>query len=1561
MARKISQYKTVNEVEDTSTYIPIITGFQPANKKITVEKLLEPVYDTINQVSEDLSAKATISEVAAKTTNVLGHLTYNSVAPTPERNGKYIFINSGKCLWLTGTPTVELNDEVIVTYNSENDSYSYTHIPIDSVYATNQDISDIQEKLDKKIDGAYAQDGLLYLTIDGMPIGTGITVGTSSGGGGGTSLTDVTIRAISGTTLSVAYVDGGQTQANIYYTFLSTYKGETGDTGNGTATYYVKGLPVFVDNNLEQGESCSFNIGPYLSSGENRVSVTITDSIGTWKTLSYTINAVSLSISSPFDATKRYDGQVSFRYTPIGSAGLLKTVYFLIDGIQIATAQTTYSGIQYTQTLPQQLHGAHTLDVYMESFVGGVTIASNRLHYDVIWIDLEDNTPIVASSFTPKTVTQYETINIPYIVYNNTSSVSNVTYSVNGNVIRTLTGVTRDTQTFSYRTTTSGDTTLAISCSGVTKSFTIPVAGSLVTSQPYSHDVDLYLASAGRNNNEENRNIWEYQGEDNTYIATLENFVYGTTDGWLLDSNGNTVLRVAGDARVNIPFKIFDKDFKEFGKTIEIEFATKNIVNYDSIVIDCMSGDKGIQIKTQSAILKSEQSSISTKFKEDERVRISFVVESDSENLLMYGYVNGIMSSAVLYNETDNFRQASPVNLTIGSSGCTTDIYCIRIYDTDLRPNQVLNNYIYDMDNIDNKVHLFKTNQLFDDYGNIEYDKVLQLLPCMILTGPLPTYKGDKKSIRIDYENAQDPTFSFIAYCKEGKTDIDVQGTSSQYYPRKNYKLSLKNADLYQNGSSTPLSKSKYKLRSNSVGAPTYTIKADFAEASGTHNTGLAVLADEMLKGMGRSYLTPPQKKQYDAVSGTSTQKINNVNIRTTVDGFPIAVFTRDAVGGELTFLGKYNFNIDKGSTDVYGFTDEEIDESWEFLNNTSPRVKFRISEWTNTYFDTESQETKYEWQQDFEARYPDLDTPFNDYTNLKILFDWIVSTDPTTATNTVFDTIRTFHEIDPISGNLITYSSDSASYRLAKFKNEVHEHFNVENLVSYYLITEIFGMVDQRAKNMFLTSWGNEGSGEYKWYFILYDNDTALGINNEGVNIFDYSIEYHDHVDKNNSSSAYVWNGESSLLWYQVEQAFPSMLQEMYHSMRSSGVISYDIALNTFNTRQSDKWSESIYNEDSRYKYIEPYTIGFWDGESQSFKKVSTYLYALQGSRNEHRKWWLYNRFKYLDSKYTAGDYESDFATMRIYTPSGSTVEAVMPNPDFRVKPIANQYCKVKYGAATGSYSATQRGWAEEYSYLDAPVPEGTIFNDTETIIYGISRLKDIGDLSNKYPGTVDLSKATRLEKLIVGSPLAGYDNPNLGGSKEEGKNQTFSVGSSQLLRLVDIRNCSGLVDPLDVSKCLNIEEIYAKGSSITSVALPNGGYLKTLQLPSTIASLTIKNQPFLNTGFTIESYTKIKTLRIENTPGIDVLNIVEQCYNNGTTVLDTVRLIGVNGTTNNPLPLLYIAQHCSGLSETGADLPNQPVINGYVTITTSMTETDQNTLRNKFGNDFHLTVSVG
>ena len=108
----------------------------------------------------------------------------------------------------------------------------------------------------------------------------------------------------------------------------------------------------------------------------------------------------------------------------------------------------------------------------------------------------------------------------------------------------------------------------------------------------------------------------------------------------------------------------------------------------------------------------------------------------------------------------------------------------------------LLDNYIADMDNVDLKLDLFTRNQLFDTYGEIVYSKVLDQIPCMTIIGDLPQYKGNKKNVNIVYEDLQTPTNSFTVTPKTGKTNIDVQGTSSQYYPRKNYKLSFDKGTL---------------------------------------------------------------------------------------------------------------------------------------------------------------------------------------------------------------------------------------------------------------------------------------------------------------------------------------------------------------------------------------------------------------------------------------------------------------------------------------------------------------------------------------------------------------------------------------------------------------------------------------------------------------------------------------------------------------------------------------------------------------------------------------------
>ena len=153
------------------------------------------------------------------------------------------------------------------------------------------------------------------------------------------------------------------------------------------------------------------------------------------------------------------------------------------------------------------------------------------------------------------------------------------------------------------------------------------------------------------------------------------------------------------------------------------------------------------------------------------------------------------------------------------------------------------------------------------------------------------------------------------------------------------------------------------------------------------------------------------------------------------------------------------------------------------------------------------------------------------------------------------------------------------------------------------------------------------------KIVWLPYDFDTAIGINNEGALVFDYSLEDTDHL----AGGADVYNGQDSVLWNNLRDAFPDELMEMYRSLRSSGKLSYAAVEKMFEEHQG-KWPEAIFNEDAFFKYIAPLVD---DG-------TASYLAMAQGSKAEQRKWWMYNRFRYMDSKYNAGDAQSDVIQLR-------------------------------------------------------------------------------------------------------------------------------------------------------------------------------------------------------------------------------------------------------------------------------------------------------------------------
>ena len=397
------------------------------------------------------------------------------------------------------------------------------------------------------------------------------------------------------------------------------------------------------------------------------------------------------------------------------------------------------------------------------------------------------------------------------------------------------------------------------------------------------------------------------------------------------------------------------------------------------------------------------------------------------------------------------------------------------------------------------------------------------------------------------------------------------------------------------------------------------------------------------------------------------------------------------------------------------------------------------------------------------------------------------------------------------------------------------------------------------------------------KIVFLPYDMDTAIGINNEGALVFSYNLEDIDQT----AGGADVFNGQQSVLWKNMRAAFFDEMKAMYQTLRSTGALSYEKVEQMFEEHQG-KWPEAIFNEDAWFKYLAPLVE----------KGNASYLSMLQGSKAEQRKWWLYNRFRYIDSKYNAGDSLSDVITVRGYAKADITVE-----------PYADVYASIKYG----SYLVQARSARNTQTTLPCPLDN---VNDTEIYIYSASQLASVGDLSGLMVGYADFSKAVKLQSLKIGDASASYSNGNL---------TELYLGNNELLRTIDVRNCPLLSQAVDISGCRNIEHIYFDGTAITGLDLPKGGIIKTLHLPGTLTNLSVIGHSGI-ADFVLPSVENLSTCRLEHVgDGINTKAVV-----NSLPAGCRVRMIGFDWTVASETELTSLKAKLDtmrGLNENGGN----------------------------------------
>lgn len=337
----------------------------------------------------------------------------------------------------------------------------------------------------------------------------------------------------------------------------------------------------------------------------------------------------------------------------------------------------------------------------------------------------------------------------------------------------------------------------------------------------------------------------------------------------------------------------------------------EKVINIDAAICSFYDGTssltgRGFCVGPQDAFFTSGLNTVNVDYVEDKMIHLALVYSYS--NKLLSIYINGILTG-VVRNTIDGTGGSFTINqntIKFNSNSCDFNLYKMRIYNTNLPINYIDLNLAADQKDIDiyDQTNLAKWNSNLNEY-QFDYEAMLEynnthpdneLMPYVVWTTTgldektnlLPYSKANVIKANMEFHNvALDRAYmtgKLSDYAaKDGLTDetcqelygmsaveyyylhhcpswhgenveMKVQGTSSEFYPRRNYKVKTKLADadgekkyvhMYMNeGPFTGKEKQLdwFYFDNYTVGTTKFTMKIDFMESSGSYNVGFANL-----------------------------------------------------------------------------------------------------------------------------------------------------------------------------------------------------------------------------------------------------------------------------------------------------------------------------------------------------------------------------------------------------------------------------------------------------------------------------------------------------------------------------------------------------------------------------------------------------------------------------------------------------------------------------------------------------------------------------------------------
>ena len=1013
----------------------------------------------------------------------------------------------------------------------EPDEYSLYHLSFDDL--EDEDITP------KEGDLVLNTDGIFYrvqevLTDERTMACTIMSVSGGGGGGGGANYSKkigikieapATSNLINGQEIGVKFtatsgvdVDGSQMDDK-----LTVYWKLEAKTGTSYTLYEQGMLDVMsgVVSTFDAGEK----LRPNATTRITMYAYGINSGESASKYIEVACSELKLEEDSNFSALTRYaPDQVQLACNAIGSMNKILKYYF--DGQLIHTAKLNASAESFqTFQVPEQYatHGSHKarIELWQAIVLSGQWnegIMVQPIEFEIGVFEAGNINPVIWLGPYQSEYYNYDPIKIPFLVYDpaNTASAK-IVLKKNGNEIasspRTIDTSSLDKWNIFEITDADLDRNnkYSIGCGETERQISFLVSKDPnrtmePVKQPY---LQMSFDSKGRSNNESAVNRETWVSADGAIKAEFKDFNW-YNNGWVLDDDNNTCLRISNGAQFTLPIgemTFASSSGSKQSNSIEVQFKVRNVQDYSNLIhnvtryvndtkfynafkaqtqynnydaflqyylpiyelgekeerktydslefdkvqkeisldrVACgyYSGDEsgaiGMAIGPQDAFFSNGINTVNVNFVEDRMVNISMVYSHTSK--LIYIYINGVITGVIESTAGSDFTISNP-NMVFNSRYCDIDLYKIRIYNTDLNVNDIVTNFAVDHRDITtyDQNKLAQINNAIAEY-QFKYEKMIEynethpdgyLMPYIIFD-TTPTNNGNKLSyskktklnIGVEFVNtgldrafqtgeleklAKEEGFFndestdeqkvaaikdyYKYHCPSWKSDagveMAVQGTSSEFYPRRNYKLKTKTEydsdekerthiflhkgpweETYNKEMEAVKNKtlalgdetcrqSFWYLDNYTNGTTKWTMKVDFMESSGSYNSGFAnLVANGYSKHPLKDYIDGGAFSDPTLLDSPVTHITNWKDYRTSVQGFPVLAFHKKAKGdkSEYLFIGLYRMNLDKGSDEVYGFKPNknllakyvdnkpvrDIVECWEFCNNNRGFCSFR-------------------------------------------------------------------------------------------------------------------------------------------------------------------------------------------------------------------------------------------------------------------------------------------------------------------------------------------------------------------------------------------------------------------------------------------------------------------------------------------------------------------------------------------------------------------------------------------------------------------------------------------